>query len=179
MAAAAPAAVLGSPGRSYQPAAPQPDFAAVPSQRGDEAGQASAPGAADRPPPQHVLVPHTALDTRIGPVGVTDQGGGDVPDSPDAAGRYRCGPAPGGSRRSSLPVAHVGPGPGGLGESPALYDARREDRVEVRRAGGEPVNHHVASLVTAPKDDLPPPPLRGSLAVTAEPVEPGRALWPM
>ncbi|WP_051905860.1 MULTISPECIES: hypothetical protein [Streptomyces] len=125
-----------------------------------------------------VPVPHTARDARICLVRVTDQAGRAVPDAPSAVGRYGCGPVPGGSRGSSAPVAHVDPGPGGLGEFPALHDARREGRVAVRRAGGEPVNHHVASQVTVPKDDLPPPPLRRNLAVTAEPVEPRRAQWP-
>ncbi|MER7899772.1 class F sortase [Streptomyces sp. NPDC096046] len=202
MAAAAPAAVAGFPDRPSQPAAPAPDFAAAPSERrGAVAAETPpAPGTARNPPPRRVLVPRAGLDARVIPVGVTDRGSMTVPGGPDVAGWYRHGPAPGSARGPAVPAGHVDTDTGDPGEFLALYDVRRGDRVEVRRAGDEPVRYRVVSRVTVPKDELPPSafsrsgapvltlitcappyvPERGgyqsNLVVTAEPV--GRAQWP-
>ncbi|MFF6916099.1 sortase domain-bontaining protein [Streptomyces sp. NPDC012466] len=202
MAAAALAAVLGFPDRPSQPAAPAPDFAAAPSERGGAvaAETAPAPGTARNPPPRRVLVPRAGLDARVSPVGVTDQGDMAVPDDPSVAGWYRHGPAPGSARGSAVLVGHVDTDTGDLGEFLALYDVRRGDRVEVHRAGDEPVRYRVVARVTVPKDELPPSTFRRSgapvltlitcappyvperggylsnLVVTAEPV--GRTQWP-
>jgi LPXTG-site transpeptidase (sortase) family protein len=220
VAAAALAAVLGFPATPSQSAAPPSDAATAPPERGiaaavdaarPERGNAaapeSAPGTAQDPPPRRVLVPRAGLDAEVGPVGVTDRGDMAVPDDPSMAGWYRYGPAPGGARGSAVLVGHVDSESGDLGEFLALYDVRRGDRVEVRRAGGEPVHYRVVSRVTVPKDDLPPSAFRRSgapvltlitcappyeperggyvsnLVVTAEPVESrpagnGRAKWP-
>ncbi|MFE7901428.1 class F sortase [Streptomyces sp. NPDC057424] len=182
---------------------------AAPSERGDAAAPGTAPGTAaaprtapgtaQDPPPRRVLVPRADLDARVSPVGVTDRGDMAVPDDPSVAGWYRYGPAPGSARGSAVLVGHVDSETGDLGEFLALYDVRRGDRVEVRRAGGEPVNYRVVSRVTVAKDDLPPSafrrtgapvltlitcappyvPERGgyvsNLVVTAEPLESGRA----
>ncbi|MGW0501096.1 class F sortase [Streptomyces sp. NPDC003007] len=200
MAAAALAAVAGFPDRPSQPAAPAPDFAAAPSERrGAVAAETPpAPGTARNPPPRRVLVPRAGLDARVIPVGVTGRGSMNVPGDPDVAGWYRHGPAPGSARGSAVLAGHVDTGD--LGEFLALYDVRRGDRVEVRRAGDEPVRYRVVSRVTVPKDELPPSAFRRSgapvltlitcappyvperggyqsnLVVTAEPV--GRAQWP-
>ncbi|MCK8434474.1 sortase [Streptomyces sp. D2-8] len=212
VAAAVLAAVLGFPATPSDRSAPTPpDFAAAPSEREDAAAPGTAPvtaapetapGTAQDPPPRRVLVPRADLDARVSPVGVTGQGDMAVPDDPSVAGWYRYGPAPGSARGSAVLVGHVDSETGDLGEFLALYDVRRGDRVEVRRAGGEPVNYRVVSRVTVPKDDLPPSafrrtgapvlilitcappyvPERGgyvsNLVVTAEPVESGRAQWP-
>lgn len=211
MAAAVLAAVLGFPATPSDRSAPPPDIAAAPSEREDAAAPGTAavtaapetaPGTAQDPPPRRVLVPGADLDARVSPVGVTGQGDMAVPDDPSVAGWYRYGPAPGSARGSAVLVGHVDSETGDLGEFLALYEVRRGDRVEVRRAGGEPVNYRVVSRVTVPKDDLPPSafrrtgapvltlitcappyvPERGgyvsNLVVTAEPVESGRAQWP-
>ncbi|MEU9630961.1 class F sortase [Streptomyces luteogriseus] len=147
-----------------------------------------------------MVAPRTGLDARITPVGVTDEGDMAVPDDPSVAGWYRYGPAPGGARGSAVLVGHVDSETGALGEFLALYNVRRGDRVEVRRAGDAPVTYRVVSRLTVPKEDLPPsafrrtgapvltlitcaPPFvpeRGgytsNLVVTAEPV--GRTQWP-
>ncbi|MFI8890829.1 class F sortase [Streptomyces paradoxus] len=191
MAAAVLAAVLGFPATPSQPA----DVTAAPSERRSAAAPESAPDAAQDPPPRRVLVPRAGLDARVGPVGVTDRGEMAVPDDPALAGWYRYGPAPGSARGSAVLVGHVDTESGDLGEFRALYDVRRGDRVEVRRAGAEPVRYRVVSRVTVPKNDLPPSafrrngapvltlitcappydPERGgyvsNLVVTAEPVE--------
>ncbi|MFF5963677.1 class F sortase [Streptomyces collinus] len=211
VAAAALAAVLGFPATPSQPAAPPPDGAAAPPERGSAAAPEAAPGTAQDPvqdpPPRRVLVPRAGLDAEVGPVGVTNRGDMAVPGDPSVAGWYRYGPAPGSARGSAVLVGHVDSESGDLGEFLALYDVRRGDSVEVRRAGGEPVTYRVVSRVTVSKDDLPPltfrrngapvltlitcappyDPERGgyvsNLVVTAEPVESrpagnGRAKWP-
>ncbi|MDQ0715960.1 LPXTG-site transpeptidase (sortase) family protein [Streptomyces luteogriseus] len=103
-----------------------------------------------------MVAPRTGLDARITPVGVTDEGDMAVPDDPSVAGWYRHGPAPGSARGSAVLVGHVDTGTGALGEFRALYAVRRGDRVEVRRAGDEPVTYRVVSRLTVPKEDLPP-----------------------
>ncbi|MFJ8592708.1 class F sortase [Streptomyces sp. NPDC093598] len=202
MAAAALAAVLGFPDRPSQPAAPPPDLAAGPSGPTAAAAAQATPRTAQGPPPRRVLLPDVGLDARVGPVGVTDRGDMAVPDEPSKAGWYRHGPAPGSARGSAVLVGHVDSDTGAIGEFAALYDVRRGDRVEVRRAGAEPVRYRVVSRVTVPKEDLPPSVFRRSgapvltlitcappfvperggylsnLVVTAEPVESGRAQWP-
>ncbi|WP_258198834.1 class F sortase [Streptomyces sp. A244] len=193
VAAAALAAVLGFPATPSQPAASPPDAAAAPPERGiaaavdaarPERGNAAAPeaapGTAQDPPPRRVLVPRTGLDAEVGPVGVTDRGDMAVPDDPSRAGWYRYGPAPGSDRGSAVLVGHVDSESGDLGEFLALYDVRRGDRVEVRRAGGGPVHYRVVSRVTVPKDDLPPSVFRRSgapvltLITCAPPYDPER-----
>ncbi len=135
-------------------------------------------------------------------MGVTDRGETAVPDEPSVAGWYRYGPAPGSASGSAVLVGHVDSDTGAIGEFAALYDVRRGDGVEVRRAGAEPVRYRVVSRVTVPKNELPssafrrtgapaltlitcaPPfvPERGGylsdLVVAAEPVKSGRAQWP-
>ncbi|MEU1912178.1 class F sortase [Streptomyces massasporeus] len=147
-----------------------------------------------------MLAPRAGLDARISPVGVTARGDMTVPDDPAVAGWYRHGPAPGSARGSAVLVGHVDTDTGALGEFLALYDMRRGDRIEVRRAGGEPVTYRVVSRLTVPKEALPPSTFRRSgpptltlitcappylpeqggyasnLVVTAEPV--GRTQWP-
>jgi hypothetical protein len=201
VAAAVLAAVLGFPATPSDRSAPAPGFAAAPSERRDAAIRQAAPETAQDPPPRRVLVPRTGLDARVSPVGVTDQGDMAVPDDPSTAGWYRYGPAPGSARGSAVLVGHVDDDTGDLGEFLALYDVRRGDRVEVHRAGDEPVNYRVVSRITVPKDDLPPSAFRrtgapvltlitcappyapegggyvSNLVVTAEPVESGRAQW--
>ncbi|MFB6843353.1 class F sortase [Streptomyces sp. NPDC056373] len=213
LAAAALAAVLGLPAGPSQPAAPAPDFTTAPSGRttgskGAPSGWTTdstakaAPSTAPAPPPRRVLLPRTGVDARVTPVGVTDRGETAVPDEPSMAGWYRYGPAPGSASGSAVLVGHVDSETGAIGEFAALYDVRRGDGVEVRRAGAEPVRYRVVSRVTVPKDELPPsafrrtgapaltlitcaPPFvpeRGgylsNLVVTAEPVKSGRAQWP-
>ncbi|MGK5691985.1 class F sortase [Streptomyces sp. URMC 128] len=81
------------------------------------------------------------------------------------AGWYRYGPAPGSELGSAVIVGHVDSDTGEIGEFAALYDVRRGDRVEVRRAGAQPVRYRVVSRVTVPKDELPflgVPPIRCS-----------------
>ncbi|MER5893339.1 class F sortase [Streptomyces sp. NPDC001876] len=95
------------------------------------------------------------LDARVRPVGVTEDGALAVPSNPAVAGWYRFGPAPGGSRGSSVLVGHVDSDTGDLGEFAALYDVKPGDRVEVRRADAEPVRYRVTARATVPKDDLP------------------------
>ncbi|MFJ4535945.1 sortase domain-bontaining protein [Streptomyces tibetensis] len=224
VAAAALAAVLGLPARPSQPAAPAPDVTTAPSgrtadsttappgrtadsttapsgRRADSATKA-APSTAPASPPRRVLLPRTGVDARVTPVGVTDHGEMAVPDEPSVAGWYRYGPAPGSASGSAVLVGHVDSDTGVIGEFAALYDVRRGDGVEVRRAGAEPVRYRVVSRATVPKDELPPsafrrtgapvltlitcaPPFvpeRGgylsNLVVTAEPVRSGRAQWP-
>ncbi|WP_245936374.1 class F sortase [Streptomyces cahuitamycinicus] len=127
-----------------------------------------------------MLARRTGLDAEVGPVGVTARGNMAVPDDPSVAGWYRHGPAPGSAQGSAVLVGHVDSGTGDLGEFLALYDVRRGDRVEVRRAGGEPVNHRVVSRVAVPKDDLPPSAFRRSgapvlaLITCAPPYDPER-----
>ncbi|MFJ4815868.1 class F sortase [Streptomyces sp. NPDC088801] len=212
VAAAALAAALGLPATPSQPATPAqtavpsqptapspdvaaPDVAAAPPERGSAAALEAAPGTAQDPPPRRVLAHRTGLDAEVGPVGVTGRGDMAVPDDPSVAGWYRHGPAPGRDRGSAVLVGHVDSESGDLGEFLALYDVRRGDLVEVRRAEGGPVHYRVVSRVTVPKDDLPPSAFRRSgapvltlitcappyvperggyvsnLVVTAEPVE--------
>ncbi|WP_257027892.1 MULTISPECIES: class F sortase [unclassified Streptomyces] len=147
-----------------------------------------------------MLTPRAGLDTRISPVGVTARGDMAVPGDPSVAGWCRHGPAPGSARGSAVLVGHVDTDTGALGEFLALYGMRRGDRVEVRRAGDEPVTYRVVSRLTVPKEALPPSTFRRSgpptltlitcappyaperggyasnLVVTAEPV--GRTQWP-
>ncbi|MFC4466978.1 class F sortase [Streptomyces xiangluensis] len=195
VAAAALAAVLGFPDGPSHPAAPPPAVVAATSGRTDGAAAKADPGTAQDPPPRRVLVHDVGLDARVGPVGVTNRGDMTVPDEPSVAGWYRYGPAPGSERGSAVLVGHVDSETGEIGEFAALYDVRRGDRVEVRRARAEPVRYRVVSRVTVPKDELPssvfrrsgapvltlitcaPPfvPERGgylsNLVVTAEPAE--------
>ncbi|MGW0987241.1 class F sortase [Streptomyces sp. NPDC002486] len=199
LAAAALAAVLGFPDRPSQPAAPPPGFTTAPSGRTADAAAEEDPLLAQAPPPRRVLLPDVGVDARVAPVGVTDRGDMTVPDDPSVAGWYRYGPAPGSASGSAVLVGHVDSDTGAIGEFAGLYDVRRGDRVEVRRAGVEPVRYRVLARVTVPKDELPPsafrrtgapvltlitcaPPFvpeRGgylsNLVVTAEPVESGRA----
>ncbi|GGV80131.1 class F sortase [Streptomyces massasporeus] len=205
VAAAALAAVLGFPPTPSDPAAPPADFAAEPLEHGPTAAPTTPPDApaavpAQDPPPRSVLAPRVGLDARISPVGVTARGDMAVPDDPSVAGWYRHGPAPGSARGSAVLVGHVDTDTGALGEFLALYDVRRGDRIEVRRAGDEPVTYRVVSRLTVPKEALPPSTFRRSgppaltlitcappyvpeqggyasnLVVTAEPV--GRTQWP-
>ncbi|MFJ7339280.1 class F sortase [Streptomyces sp. NPDC101110] len=201
LAAAALAAVLGFPDRPSQPAVPRPDFTTAPSGRTANAA-AEDPPPRQAPPPRRVLLPDVGVDARVTPVGVTDRGDMTVPGDPSVAGWYRYGPAPGSASGSAVLVGHVDSDTGAIGELAGLYDVRRGDRVEVRRAGAEPVRYRVLARVTVPKDELPPsafrrtgspvltlitcaPPFvpeRGgylsNLVVTAEPLESGRAQWP-
>ncbi|MFB6556634.1 class F sortase [Streptomyces sp. NPDC056405] len=134
------------------------------------------------------------LDARVRPVGVTERGDMTIPDDPAVAGWYRYGPVPGSPQGSAVLVGHVDSETGALGEFAALYEIRRGDRVEVRRAEAAPVAYRVVSRATVPKDELPPsvfrrtgdpvltlitcaPPFdpeaggyRANLVVTAEPV---------
>ncbi|MBB5813577.1 class F sortase [Streptomyces collinus] len=180
VAAAALAAVLGFPATPSQPAAHPPEAATAPSARGSAAAPETTPGTAQDPPPRRVLVPRAGLDAEVGPVGVTDRGDMAVPDDPSVAGWYRYGPAPGSARGSAVLVGHVDSETGDLGEFLALYDVRRGDRVEVRRAGGGPVHYRVVSRVTVPKDELPPSAFRRSgapvltLITCAPPYDPER-----
>ncbi|BCL22768.1 hypothetical protein GCM10017668_46110 [Streptomyces tuirus] len=206
VAAAALAAVLGFPPTPSDRAVPPPGFTSEPPEHGPAAAPTTPPGAAapragqDPPPPRRVLAPRTGLDARISPVGVTARGTMTVPDDPSVAGWYRHGPAPGSARGSAVVVGHVDTETGALGEFLALYGMRRGDRIEVRRAGAEPVTYQVATRFTVPKEALPPStfrragpptltlitcappydPERGgyvsNLVVTAEPV--GRTQWP-
>ncbi len=209
MAAAALAAAVGVADTPSDRAAPPPDFAVAPAERGtapetraspdarqrERAAQEAAAGTVQETPPRRVLVPGVGLDARVEPVGVTDRGDMTVPDAPTVAGWYRHGPAPGSAEGSAVLVGHVDTDTGDLGEFAELYDVRPGDRVEVRRAGDEPVRYRVVSRVTVPKDELPssvfsrtgapvltlitcaPPfePERGgyqsNLVVTAEPVD--------
>ncbi|MEU1313944.1 class F sortase [Streptomyces tibetensis] len=201
-AAAALAAVLGLPAGPSQPAAPASDFTTAPSGRTTGSTTKAPPSRAPAPPPRRVLLPLAGVDARVTAVGVTDRGEMAVPDEPSVAGWYRYGPAPGSASGSAVLVGHVDSDTGAIGEFAALYDVRRGDGVEVRRAGAEPVRYRVVSRVTVPKNELPssafrrtgapaltlitcaPPfvPERGgylsNLIVTAEPVKSGRAQWP-
>ncbi|MEU6912783.1 class F sortase [Streptomyces olindensis] len=168
---------------------------AASAERADDAVTPVArPAGAREPLPRRVLVADAGLDARVEPVGVTDRGDMTVPGDPSVAGWYRHGSAPGDDRGSAVLVGHVDTDTGEVGEFAALYDVRRGQRVEVRRAGAEPVHYRVVSRVTVPKDELPPsvfrrtgapvltlitcaPPFlpergghRSNLVVTAEPV---------
>lgn len=198
VAAAALAAALGFPDTPSHRAAPPSDFAAAPANPRGAAVPEAEPGTEQDPPPRRVIAPRVGLDARVTPVGVTGRGDMAVPDDPSVAGWYGYGPAPGSARGSAVLVGHVDSDTGDLGEFLALYDVRRGDRVEVRRAGAGPVSYRVVSRVTVPKDDLPPSAFRrigapdltlitcappyvpgrggyvSNLVVTAEPVESGR-----
>ncbi len=183
--------------------APPPDLAAAPAERSvaapaergdDVVAPVARPAGAREPLPRRVLVADAGLDARVEPVGVTDRGDMTVPGDPSVAGWYRHGSTPGDDRGSAVLVGHVDTDTGEVGEFAALYDVRRGQRVEVRRAGAEPVRYRVVSRVTVPKDELPPsvfrrtgtpvltlitcaPPFlperggyRSNLVVTAEPV---------
>ncbi|MFI8193293.1 class F sortase [Streptomyces sp. NPDC085946] len=155
------AIVLGVSGPPSLPAAPPPDFgpaAASPDTAAARlpAGTGPRAGAGHQdPPPRRVLVPGVGLDARVTPVGVSGQGDLAVPEDPAVAGWYRFGPEPGSARGSAVLVGHVDGDTGALGEFAALFDVRRGDRVEVRRAGAGPAVYRVVSRVTVPKEDLP------------------------
>lgn len=106
--------------------------------------------------PDHVQIRHVGLEARVRPVGVTERGAVTVPDDPSVAGWYRYGPVPGSHQGSAVLVGHVDSDTGALGEFAALYEVRRGDRVEVRRANAAPVVYRVVSRATVPKDELPP-----------------------
>ncbi|MFB6555619.1 class F sortase [Streptomyces sp. NPDC056405] len=106
-------------------------------------------------PPERVQVPDVGLDARVRPVGVTERGAMTVPEDPSVAGWYRYGPAPGSPQGSAVLVGHVDGDTGALGEFAALYEVRRGDRVEVRRAEAAPAVYRVVSRATVPKDELP------------------------
>ncbi|MER6408954.1 class F sortase [Streptomyces viridosporus] len=159
--AAALAAVLGLSGAPSDPAPPPSDFSPAALAR-DTAAARPLGGAGPRadaphrsPPPRRVLVRDIGLDARVEPAGVTARGAVAVPEGPSTAGWYRFGPAPGSDRGSAVLVGHVDDDTGALGEFAALYEVRRGDRVEVRRAGADPVVYRVVSRSTVPKDDLP------------------------
>ncbi|MFE5603357.1 class F sortase [Streptomyces coelicoflavus] len=120
------------------------------------------------------------LDARVRPVGVTGGGAMTVPEDPSMAGWYRYGPVPGSREGSAVLVGHVDSETGALGEFAALYDVRRGDRVEVRRAETTPVVYRVVSRTTVPKDELPPSVFRRTgdpvltLITCAPPFEPER-----
>ncbi|HET9379825.1 MAG TPA: class F sortase [Streptomyces sp.] len=120
------------------------------------------------------------LDAPVRPVGVTGRGAVTVPEDPSVAGWYRYGPPPGSARGSAVLVGHVDGETGALGEFAALYEARRGDRVEVRRAAAPPVAYRVVSRVTVPKDELPSAVFRRTgapvltLVTCAPPFEPER-----
>ncbi|KAB2977315.1 class F sortase [Streptomyces sp. SS1-1] len=103
-----------------------------------------------------------------------------VPDDPSVAGWYRFGPAPGSPEGSAVLVGHVDGETGALGEFAALYDVRRGDRVEVRRAKAAPVVYRVVSRTTVPKGALPASAFRRTgdpvltLITCAPPFEPER-----
>ncbi|GAA3503823.1 hypothetical protein GCM10019016_109350 [Streptomyces prasinosporus] len=155
------AAVLGLSGAPSDPAPAPPGFGPAAPVRGAAAARppdgteprAEAPR--QDAPPRRVLAPGTGLDARVEPVGVTARGAVTVPEDPSVAGWYRFGPAPGTDRGSAVLVGHVDDDTGSVGEFAALYEVRRGDRVEVRRAGAEPAVYRVVSRATVPKDDLP------------------------
>ncbi|MFJ6926385.1 class F sortase [Streptomyces nigra] len=184
-AAAAVAAVLAVSGGPSEPAPAPPDFGpALARQRAATApmpsGTESLPGTAAAEPPERVRLRDVGLDARVQPVGVTERGDMTVPDDPSVAGWYRFGPAPGSPEGSAVLVGHVDGETGALGEFAALYDVRRGDRVEVRRAKAAPIVYRVVSRATVPKDDLPPSAFRRTgdpvltLITCAPPFEPER-----
>ncbi|MGV9568605.1 class F sortase, partial [Streptomyces nigra] len=143
-------------------------------------GTESLPGTAAAEPPERVRLRDVGLDARVQPVGVTERGDMTVPDDPSVAGWYRFGPAPGSPEGSAVLVGHVDGETGALGEFAALYDVRRGDRVEVRRAKAAPIVYRVVSRATVPKDELPPSAFRRTgdpvltLITCAPPFEPER-----
>ncbi|MEU9735082.1 class F sortase [Streptomyces sp. NPDC048002] len=116
-------------------------------------GAAAAPSA---PPPVRILVDAVGLDARVSPVGVTGEGALAVPDDSGTAGWYRFGPAPGSPSGSAVLVGHAATATGAPGGFAALSDVRPGDRVEVRRAGADPVVHRVVSRTTVPEARLSP-----------------------
>ncbi|MFE7893018.1 class F sortase [Streptomyces sp. NPDC057412] len=185
MAAAATAAVLAVSATPSEQAAAPSDFGSAPTgQRAMTApaprGTESPPGSAAAAPPERVRVRDAGLDARVQPVGVTGRGDMAVPDDPSVAGWYRFGPAPGSPEGSAVLVGHVDGETGALGEFAALYDVRRGDRVEIRRAKAAPVIYRVVSRTTVPKDELPPSAFRRTgdpvltLITCAPPFEPER-----
>ncbi|MFF5156839.1 class F sortase [Streptomyces sp. NPDC000348] len=161
VAAAALAAALGVADRPSEPGPAPPGFdgassaqraAAVPLPGGTRSGA----GTAREAPPEHVEAAGIGLAARVEAVGVTRRGAMTVPEDPSVAGWYRYGPAPGSPQGSAVLVGHVDGDTGDLGEFAALYEVRRGDRVEVRRARAEPVVYRVVSRTTVPKDELPP-----------------------
>ncbi|MER6678183.1 class F sortase [Streptomyces sp. NPDC000983] len=150
--AATAVALLTAPPSSSGPASRPADFgpSAV------EANGRPAPAAPVTRLPQRILVDAVGLDARVRPVGVTGNGAVAVPPDPDVAGWYRFGPAPGSPTGSAVLVGHVDAETGDLGEFAALYDVRPGQRVEVRRAGAEPVLYRVTSRTTVPRERLAP-----------------------
>lgn len=143
-------------------------------------GTESPPGTAAAEPPERVRLRDVGLDARVQPVGVTERGDMTVPDDPSVAGWYRFGPAPGSPEGSAVLVGHVDGETGALGEFAALYEVRRGDRVEIRRAKAAPIVYRVVSRATVPKDELPPSAFRRTgdpvltLITCAPPFEPER-----
>lgn len=187
MAAATLAAVLAFSGGPSEHAPAPPDFGTAPSRQ--PAATAPLPSGAKSPtdtaapapaPPEQVRIRDVGLDARVRPVGVTDGGSMTVPEDPSVAGWYRYGPVPGSREGSAVLVGHVDSETGALGEFAALYDVRRGDRVEVRRAEATPVVYRVVSRTTVPKDELPPSVFRRTgdpvltLITCAPPFEPER-----
>lgn len=161
MVAAALAAALAVSGEPSEQAPAPPGFGTAPARQQPAtarppSGAQSPTGTAALAPPERVQVRDVGLDARVRPVGVTEQGAMTVPEDPSVAGWYRYGPAPGSPAGSAVLVGHVDGETGALGEFAALYDVRRGDRVEVRRAEAAPVVYRVVSRATVPKDELPP-----------------------
>ncbi|WP_240957205.1 class F sortase [Streptomyces chilikensis] len=142
-AAPAPPAAAAGPGRAH--AADTPDAADTPEQ---------AP--AEQAAPRRVLVRAIGLDAPVRPVGVTPRGDMDVPSDPAEAGWYRFGPEPGSGQGSAVLVGHVDGDTGALGTFALLREVEPGDRVEVRRAGAEPVGYRVTARTTVAKEALPP-----------------------
>ncbi|MEU4259565.1 class F sortase [Streptomyces fradiae] len=159
---AALAAVLATGAGPAERASAPPGFgrvdtvlAAAPEASGPPAPLPAASPAEPSPAPRRVTVPRVGLDAPVRPVGVTAEGDMAVPADPAVAGWYHYGPAPGGAEGSAVLVGHVDGETGDLGEFAALYRVRPGDRVQVGRAGAEPVAYRVTARTTVPKDALP------------------------
>ncbi|MEU9647427.1 class F sortase [Streptomyces sp. NPDC048110] len=187
-AAAALATVLAVSGEPSTGASAPSDFGSAPARLSQQEAATAPLPSGEQPrsdtaavaPPERVEIRDVGLDARVRPVGVTERGALTVPQDPSVAGWYRYGPVPGSPEGSAVLVGHVDSETGALGEFAELYDVRRGDRVEVRRAEAAPVVYRVVSRTTVPKDELPPSVFRRTgdpvltLITCAPPFEPER-----
>ncbi|MDT0378331.1 class F sortase [Streptomyces sp. DSM 42041] len=105
--------------------------------------------------PTGIRIDRVGLAARVEPVGVLENGTVEVPTSPDSAGWYRFGVAPGEVRGSAVLVGHVDHATGELGEFAALYDVRAGDEVSIRRDGAEPARYRITAREVVDQERLP------------------------
>ena len=136
--------------------APGPDASVAPSGPSAVEGAAVAGSAAPvpvTPRPVRLVIPDIAVDTRLGRLGLQDDGTVQVPVDPLAAGWYRLGPRPG-ARGSAVILGHVDSVDG-----PAVFARLGElvagDVVEVARHDGSTASFVVRTVQTYPNAEFP------------------------